>query len=151
MTDRIKYVDEKTVNLKMYHADSMALLEVHVREDGSISFAGWQWDGPGLVALSSAIAAYQRDGDFRSFRPTPTYRPYNSEEMQALVGKVLRHKATQEHRLILGFSPGSEFEPAPHVMSARYVPINAEALQEAYEHLDGSPCGVLESPLEPKA
>jgi len=76
------------------------------------------------------------DCDYR-IKPAPTYRPYNAEEMKALIGKQIKnHKHTvlviayDKERSMVYAAPGGWYD--------------AQFLLDNVQMADGSPCGVLE-------
>lgn len=75
--------------------------------------------------------------------PSPVYRPYNTEELNELVGTVLVRKKDKLRRVVIdGAIPGNIADTGV-TMGGRYC--EAAGLLDDYEQLDGSPCGKLET------
>lgn len=67
-------------------------------------------------------------------------RPHNGYELNELVGTVLVHKKTGNRRVVL---KRLEISSGHGVVVGGGNALSAEELLEMYEHVNGSPCGVL--------
>ena len=126
-----KTIEEK-IAVMQAHADGKAI-EIH-RGSGiweEIGQPTWNWSST----------------DYR-VKPIPTVRPYNNEEMLALVGKVVARKGFSLRCLI--FYAGLWEVPNSGALYAwvrvtEDASIDAARLLTDYEFVGGSPCGVEEA------
>lgn len=76
--------------------------------------------------------------DYYRIKPEPKYRPFNSEEMEALVGKVLKHSTGGTYLAVNFTNGGIQF-----VYDLKPYSYTAKNLLDNWT-IDGQPAGMLE-------
>lgn len=90
------------------------------------------------IPSEHADVAFSRAPECYRIKPEPKLRPHNADELKALVGKILLYQPTGAVHLVTGFTDVGQ---RVRVASDWYT---KECLFKEWQHLDGSPCGVLE-------
>ena len=88
---------------------------------------------------SSEDFNFSRNPATYRIKPSHTIRPYNREECEALVGKVIRAKLNRSVYVVAQCL--ADELPSVRLLNGRVL---ASELLGCFEHLDGSPCGVKE-------
>lgn len=95
-----------------------------------------QFDGGTYCTVAPEDVAESYDQAFE--------RPFNEQEMMALVGKVLLHKTSRNASLVTGFTPATEInglsDCTVHVFGRDYT--DGDLMRDCL--IDGSPCKVYE-------
>jgi len=95
---------------------------------------------------SSSVYPFKSEGGYGPSTlfypaPEPTYRPFNDDELNDLVGKVVIQKHTGNAMLVIKVVDG---ETGKMVSLGGSQKRNAQQLLEGWTFKDGHPCGVKE-------
>lgn len=91
----------------------------------------------GLTMPSTATFAFDEPASSYTIAEPPKLRPYNADEMRALVGKVLASKDSVARWLV------TAYDPTDSTVMVGGVWLSANGIKDKATHADGSPCGVL--------
>lgn len=92
-------------------------------------------EGPEFIWMLVKHPNFERQGEWR-IKPEPTYRPFNSSELQSIIGKVVRHIDGTVLMIV-----GCHLERV--YCEGRSIP--ASVLLQNYVFIGtGEPCGVKE-------
>lgn len=87
---------------------------------------------------------YFDDYEYRP-KPTPTYRPFNEKETEALIGEIVRYKLNSLVQMVIATSKDRLW------VGGTASPFDTSFLLSNYTFLDGSACGVEVEPPKQQA